>query len=261
MNGNQASLFETFEILGYFCKSKSKPMKKGQFEFKQFTICHDKCAMKVGTDGVLLGAWTETEPDTRRILDIGTGSGLIAIMLAQKCNAEIIGVDIDGEAITQAQENGANSPWGERLHFLQTDILDYCPPTGFNLIVSNPPFFENALLCPDKKRTTARHSENLPFDMLIEKAYTLLEEGGLFNVVLPVRTADDFIHKAWERGLNLYRKSMVYTKPAAIPKRTLLSLKKGMSAYPQTTPIYIYKANNDYTDEYRKLTEDYYIHF
>lgn len=92
------------KYLATFVNRKVKPMKKGQFDFKQFTIRHDKCAMKVGTDGVLLGAWTETEPDTRRILDIGTGSGLIAIMLAQKCNAEIIGVDIDGEAITQPKK-------------------------------------------------------------------------------------------------------------------------------------------------------------
>lgn len=236
-------------------------MKKSQFDFKQFTICHDRCAMKVGTDGVLLGAWTEPDGNTRRILDVGTGSGLIAIMLAQKCEADIVGVDIDEDAVAQATENGHASPWGDRLHFLQTDVLEYCPRSGFNLIVCNPPFFGNALLSPDKKRSAARHSESLPFDSLIGKVCDLLEKDGLFNVVLPVQAADEFIQKAWEKGLNLYRKCTVYTKPSAPQKRTLLSLRKGASVYPQAIPLYVYDTDNAYTDEYRKLTEDYYIRF
>ena len=106
-------------------------MAKTHFDFKKFTIYHDKCAMKVGTDGVLLGAWTEVCPDSKYILDIGTGSGLIAIMLAQKCNAYIIGIDIDEEAVNQATDNGEKTPWSQRLHFEVENALTYIPQKKF----------------------------------------------------------------------------------------------------------------------------------
>lgn len=236
-------------------------MKKSQFDFKQFTICHDRCAMKVGTDGVLLGAWTDVGTGVRRILDVGTGSGLIAIMLAQKCEADIWGVDVDADAVLQAAGNGERTPWSSRLHFLQSDVLEYSPQNGFDLIVCNPPYFENSLRSSDRKRNTARHSENLPFDLLIGKVHDLLEPDGLFNVVLPAQAAEDFAQEAWERGLNLYKKCVVYTKPSAPAKRTLLSLKKGQADYPETIPIYIYGSDGAYTEEYRKLTENYYLGF
>lgn len=244
-----------------FAAKNPEDMKKSHFKFKHFTICHDRCAMKVGTDGVLLGAWTEVAQNASRILDIGTGSGLIAIMLAQKCNADISGIDIDSDAIGQAIENGENTCWSNRLHFLQDDILKYRPHSGFHLIVCNPPFFENALLSPDEKRSKARHCDSLPFDELIRKAYELLEPDGLFNVVLPATTAEEFAFKAWEVGLNLYKKCVVHTRPATSPKRTLLSLKKGYASYPGTIPLYIYNEDGTYTEEYKHLTEDYYLHF
>ena len=126
-------------------------MAKTHFDFKKFTIYHDKCAMKVGTDGVLLGAWTEVCPDSKYILDIGTGSGLIAIMLAQKCNAYIIGIDIDEEAVNQATDNGKKTPWSQRLHFEVENALTYIPQKKFDLITCNPPFFTNSLQCPGEK--------------------------------------------------------------------------------------------------------------
>lgn len=160
-------------------------MAKTHFDFKKFTIYHDKCAMKVGTDGVLLGAWTEVCPDSKYILDIGTGSGLIAIMLAQKCNAYIIGIDIDEEAVNQATDNGEKTPWSQRLHFEVENALTYIPQKKFDLITCNPPFFTNSLQCPGEKRNYARHSDALPFDALIANAYTWLNDGACFNVVLP----------------------------------------------------------------------------
>lgn len=236
-------------------------MGQDRFDFKQFTIYHDKCAMKVGTDGVLLGAWTKAGTGIRSILDVGTGSGLIAIMLAQKCNADIWGVDIDADAILQAEENGRRTLWGNRLHFVQTDVAEYRHPAGFDLIVCNPPFFEKALQSPDKKRCTARHSENMPFDTLIGKVCDLLNPDGLFNVILPAQVAGDFVQAAWERGLNLYRKCAVYTKPYVPAKRALLGLKKGRAEYPATNSLFIYNERGCYTEEYRKLTEDYYLGF
>lgn len=236
-------------------------MQKGQFDFKQFTIRHDRCAMKVGTDGVLLGAWTEVGQGAARILDIGTGSGLIAIMLAQKCEAEITGVDIDADAVSQARENGAQTPWSQRLHFLQTDVLEYTPACRYDLIVCNPPFFENDLQSSDRKRNAARHSESLPFVRLIDKVRELLVPDGRFNVILPALTAEAFAQTAWERGLNLCGKCAIYTKPGLPPKRILLGLKNGASNYPDTASLYIYNKVGEYTEEYRRLTGNYYLRF
>lgn len=128
-------------------------MAKTHFDFKKFTIYHDKCAMKVGTDGVLLGAWTEVCPDSKYILDIGTGSGLIAIMLAQKCNAYIIGIDIDEEAVNQATDNGEKTPWSQRLHFEVENALTYIPQKKFDLITCNPPFLRIHCNAPEKNVT------------------------------------------------------------------------------------------------------------
>lgn len=235
-------------------------MGKGRFDFKQFTICHDRCAMKVGTDGVLLGAWTEVGAGVSRVLDIGTGSGLIAIMLAQKCPADITGIDIDAEAIGQAKENGGRTPWSGRVHFLQQDILEYIPEMGFDLIVCNPPFFENSMQSSNQKRNKARHCDSLPLDLLAGRAHEMLLPDGCFNVVLPVKTAENFVQMAWEKGLNLQKKCVVYSKPHTPPKRTLLSFKKGNTIYPGTELLYICNEDGEYSEEYRNLTKDYYLH-
>ena len=126
--------------------------------------------MKVGTDGVLLGAWADAGPHVREVLDVGTGSGLIAIMLAQRCEADVTGIDIDEEAVGQASENGLSTPWKNRLHFERADALSYDPRKPFDLIVSNPPFFANDLQCPEKRRNNARHSQSLPLDILAGRA-------------------------------------------------------------------------------------------
>ena len=234
-------------------------MGKTHFDFKKFTIYHDKCAMKVGTDGVLLGAWTEPLPGTSRILDIGTGSGLIAIMLAQKSDAEIIGIDLDGPAISQAEGNGRNTPWAHRLHFIQADASAFDPQSTFQLIVCNPPFFTESLQCPDSRRNDARHSAALPFDVLVSRAANWLEADGLLNVVLPAGQADGFVQKAWEHGLQLSDRCWVRTKPDTPPKRVLLSFRKGHAEYPSSKWLAIRKEDGCYTDEYKALTKDYYL--
>jgi tRNA1Val (adenine37-N6)-methyltransferase len=236
-------------------------MPKEYFEFKQFTIHHDQCAMKVGTDGVLLGAWTAPSTCVKRILDIGTGSGLIAIMLAQKCEAKIIGIDIDENAIKQARENAARCTWRERLQFIEKDVTKLEDKEGFDLIVCNPPFFVNSLQCPDEKRTFARHSSSLPFESLIESSYKLLKDNGIFNVILPHTSADDFILKGWERGLNLYKRCNIFSKPETKPIRTIISLIKGSANYPETQNLLIRDENGDYTDSYKLLTKEYYLQF
>lgn len=236
-------------------------MSNSYFEFKQFVICHDKCAMKVGTDGVLLGAWTEVESGVRRLLDIGTGSGLIAIMLAQKCGAEIVGIDIDSDAAKQAQSNADISPWKERIQVFQADVRSFAPKNSFDLIVCNPPFFTESLLCPDRKRNEARHNDSLPFDVLIHKVSEWLSNNGLFNVILPAKNLDMFIQCAWESDLNLYRKCLVSSKPDLAPKRILLSFRKGPAPYPASESLVVRNVDGTYTDEYKRLTKDYYLYF
>ena len=131
------------------------------FRFKQFTVYHDRCAMKVGTDGVLLGAWTNLS-QSRRILDIGTGTGLIALMMAQRVpEVPITAIDIDAEAVNQANENFSASPWNNRLEAVLQDVCTYTEKNSFDTIVSNPPYFINSLKCPDNQRTTARHTDTL----------------------------------------------------------------------------------------------------
>ena len=152
------------------------------FRFKQFEILQDRCAMKVGTDGVLLGAWAS---GGTRILDIGCGTGLIALMMAQRFPAaQVVGIDIDEEACGQARENVTASPFGDRIDVAHCRLQDYSGEE-FDAIVSNPPFFLNSLKNPDSKRAMARHADTLPFRDLWQGVKRLLSENGIFSVVLP----------------------------------------------------------------------------
>lgn len=151
-------------------------MSQPFFQFKQFTVWHDKCAMKVGTDGVLLGAWTPVE-SSARILDIGTGTGLVALMLAQRCSASVIALEIDETAAQQAAENITRSPWGNRIEVVCQDFRLYSNKNNslkYDTIVSNPPYFTDSLKCPDSQRNTARHNDNLSYEELLKGVSNLL---------------------------------------------------------------------------------------
>ncbi len=236
-------------------------MARARFDFKKFSIYHDRCAMKVGTDGVLLGAWAEVRADDRRILDVGTGSGLVAIMLAQRCGADITGIDIDEESVRQAAENGERSPWRGRLHFEVADALAYFPQEKFDLVACNPPFFDDTLPCPGGRRNRARHSSALPFGALVGNACTWLKDGGFLDVILPASSAGAFVQEGWERGLNLHKRCAVCSSDGARPKRELLCLKKGDTPYPLISRLAIRDGDGGYTEEYKELTGEYYLHF
>ena len=196
-------------------------MPNPYFAFKQFTIRHDRCAMKVGTDGVLLGAWTDIR-HAHRILDIGTGTGLIALMLAQRCpEASITAIDIDSEAVNQALENIQNSPWKERVEAYLQDIRTYQPQTLFDTIVSNPPYFINSLKCPDNQRNTARHTDTLDMHALLYQASQLLTPDGHFSIVLPAEQTNELVEVAGRVGLYPSRHTAVITRPGLAPKRSL----------------------------------------
>ena len=149
------------------------------FQFKQFTIRHDKCAMKVGTDGVLLGAWAGTE-SCNRILDIGTGTGLIALMLAQRSKAAIDAIDIEADACLQAQENAESSLFAGRINVFHSDLVDFAQASThlYGLIVSNPPYFVDSLKCPNLQRNTARHTDTLTLEDLLQYSRKLLAPQG-----------------------------------------------------------------------------------
>lgn len=236
-------------------------MAKKHFDFKKFTIFHDKCAMKVGTDGVLLGAWAGGIETAHNILDIGTGSGLIAIMMAQRTDADIWGVDIEHDAIEQARENALATEWKKRLHFIESDIITFHTEKIFEVITCNPPFFTDSLQSPDLKRTKARHNAGLSFKSLLLSAANLLSNNGRFQVILPTDSADYFVQEAWNQGLNLYRRCLIYSKENSSPKRVLLDLLKGECAYPCNEHLIIRMGNGEYSSEYKELTKDYYIHF
>lgn len=228
------------------------------FSFKQFTIRHDRCAMKVGTDGVLLGAWTDIRHSCR-ILDIGTGTGLIALMLAQRnSEASVTAIDIDAEAVSQAQENIRESPWKERVVAMWQDIKTYRPQALFDTIVSNPPYFIDSLKCPDNQRNTARHTDTLDMEVLLAKAGTLLTPDGRFSIILPTEQTDALVETAGRVGLYPSRHTTVITRPGLAPKRTLMEFARKKEAF-QTDELVIELERHVYSDAYIALTKDFYL--
>lgn len=235
-----------------------------QFSFKQFSITQDESAMKVGTDGVLLGAWCRVDASVRRILDIGTGTGVIAIMLAQRApEAHITGVDI--ESVDEARRNAAASPWGERLSMVQSPVQEFGAGEEFDLIVSNPPYFLDSLKCPQKERTTARHTDSLSFGELCEAVARLLSPEGRFAVVLPVNEGRKFVKTALS-FLNPVRCTEVKTTPRRGAKRVLMEFARLDASSPSADfvrdELVIGTGEHEcYTEGYKALTRDFYLKF
>ena len=178
--------------------------------------------MKVGTDGVLLGAWFPMESG-KSVLDIGTGTGLIAIMAAQRGAESVTGVEIDPIAAEQAYKNALNSPWTEKIIIECADISHFNAGCGFDRIVCNPPFFRDSLRCPDPGRNIARHNDSLSYEKLAECAANLLAPDGLLCLVLPYDAVDVFARCALNEGLNLCKRTDVVTAPGKAPKRSLVA--------------------------------------
>ena len=227
------------------------------FRFKQFTVYHDRCAMKVGTDGVLLGAWANVA-QAHHILDIGTGTGLIALMLAQRSDALITAIDIDEGAIEQATDNAENSPWASRIRILQQDLCQYDTEQRFDAIVSNPPYFPNSLKCPDSQRSTARHTDTLDANKLLQKASELLHPEGHFSLVIPADQVSQIQQLGEESGLYLVRHTAVITRPGLPPKRALLEFRKANIAC-QTDELVIELDRHVYSEDYIALTREFYL--
>ncbi len=244
------------------------------FQFKQFTIDQSLCAMKVGTDGVTLGAVAEVE-NAKRVLDIGCGTGLLCLMTAQRNeSAEIIGIDIDGDAVRGATQNCEASKWSDRITIVGKSLQEFAESftSTFDKIITNPPYFEDSLKAPKANRTLARHTDSLPFSELASTVSALLSEGGSLSIILPTDAHDKFESIAKEHGLYLRKKTLVYPKPGAEAKRTVGEFVKCVGANPcgclgESEKMIIEHltietdVRHQYTEDYIKLTKEFYLKF
>ncbi len=240
-------------------------MSNAVFEFREFAILQDKCAMKVGTDGVLLGAWCQpSEGGTcRRILDIGTGTGVIALMCAQRWQeATVEAVEIDREAAAQAAANFSRSPWGTRLRVHACSLAQFHASFGsqtYDLIVSNPPFYNASLLPDDGLRALARHTNALPWSELTAIAARHLSPDGRLCVVFPTSEWDKVATAALLAGLSPVLITDVVTKTGKAPKRTLAAF-SSRPCVPQRTLLTVRDSSGAYTDDYLRLVLPFYEH-
>jgi tRNA1Val (adenine37-N6)-methyltransferase len=232
------------------------------FQFKQFSIDDSNCAMKIGTDGCLLGSWADVA-ETKSILDIGTGSGVIALMLAQRSNAHINAVEIDDEAFKQSKQNFKDSPWGNRLSVTHSSIQEYIKgcEKKYDLIVCCPPYFVNSLKTTDKKRRLARHTDSLSFEELLSGSIRLLNEDGKFCTIIPADAVKLFCDLAPIEGFFVTKVTEVFPKEAAPAVRTLLQLERSRKKCFKDTVAILDKEGKSYTQEYKKLTGEFYINF
>lgn len=235
-------------------------MKK-PFVFKQFEIHQDRCAMKIGTDGVLLGAWTSIAHNPESILDIGSGTGIIALMLAQRSNAETIdAIEINDAAYEQCVENFEASIWGDRLFCYHAGLDEFVDEIEdkFDLIVSNPPFYSEMVPSGDESRDMARQRSSLPFGELLEGVSKLLSSSGCFSTIIPNKDEIEFLGLAAKHGLFPSRINHVKGTPEAEVKRSLIELQFKKST-PLMERLIIEVERHRYTEDYIALTKDFYL--
>ena len=232
------------------------------FQFKQFSLEQDRCAMKVGTDGVLLGAWTPLENNPFSVLDIGTGTGLIALMLAQRSQAEQIdALEIDEEAYEQSVDNFENSPWSDRLFCFHAGLDEFVeePEDEYDLIVSNPPFYSEDYKTESKQRDKARFQDALPFEDLIEAAALLLSDNGILSVIIPFKEEQRFLDLAKEVDLFPIKITRVKGTPTTEIKRSLMAFGRTAISIIEIDELIIETARHIYTSPYIELTQDFYL--
>lgn len=234
-------------------------MKKVKdFHFKEFTVSQQSATHKVGTDGVLLGAWTDVS-GAKHILDIGTGSGVIALMLAQRnSDAFIDAVEIQKNDATQAKLNFENSPWQNRLHLHHSSIQAFRPDKKYDVIVSNPPYFQNSWLPPAKARSTVRHTNDLSFEELLTSVLRLLSPSGKFSIILPNNEGTQFEIMATAQGLSPTRKCYFRSRIHK-PVERLMTEFSLSNATLMEEDLVLYKEGETWSEGYRSLTKAFYL--
>jgi len=237
-----------------------KRIKNDHFQFKQFSVSHRRSSMKVGTDGVLLGAWVDVS-DVDNVLDVGTGSGVIALMIAQRTLAtRVDAVEINQEAVQDARENFEQAPWTRRLNLYHTPIQLYLTECKYDLIISNPPFFINSYKPVDEPRSTARHTESLSFQNLLKAADQLLNPHGRLAVILPPAEGLHFKTLAQAAGMTCIRHWTFRTRRNKPVERLLLEFSKIHKLPDQgEVLLYEYDSGEVWTKEYTALTREFYL--
>lgn len=231
------------------------------FRFKQFSVNDEASSMKVGTDAVLLGAWVGLD-SAFKLLDVGTGCGIIALMVTQRSGAFVDAVDIDEASVSEARQNFAGSPWQERLHALLVNFIDFAA-TGsqkYDHIISNPPYFHRSLKAPDPVRCKARHDDELPAPGFFASSLKLLAPGGKISLVLPSAAFPVWKQEADQHQLHCIRATSVISKEGKVPYRLLATFGCGSFGLNADT-LTIHRADGTFTDQYRNLTKDFYLAF
>ncbi|WP_416307798.1 tRNA1(Val) (adenine(37)-N6)-methyltransferase [Neptunicella sp. SCSIO 80796] len=233
--------------------------KAAGFQFKQFFIEHSQVAMKVGTDSIILGSWLNVY-QTEKILDVGTGSGLLAIMLAQKSdqNCQIVGIDIEADAIRQAASNAENSPWSNKLSFVHQPFQS-CQTCGWDLIVSNPPYFPAGQRF-GSSRQIARHNQHLGYAELLRHSASLLNRNGRFACIIPHQFVPDVVAYARDYGLLLGKQLVIRASDSKSPIRSVLQF-SAQADQTVVEELSIHSPQGDYSMAYKRLCKDYYLNF
>lgn len=234
-------------------------MKVNGFQFKQFFIAHDKCAMKVNTDGILLGAIANPQNATQ-ILDLGTGTGLVAIMLAQRSQAQISAIEIEQDAFKQAVENAQNSAWSDRINVIHCDVLTFSSQTQFDLIVSNPPYFTYSLPSRNIQRDIARTAQNTTHFQWLSIASLHITDTGKITFILPFESAQQLIQQSLLLSLYCIEQWQIRTTPNKIAKRAIVTFSK-QPAQCKKFELTIYDEKNQYTADFKHLTQSFYLNF
>ncbi len=235
-------------------------MANTYFSFKQFTVNQDRTAMKVGTDGVLLGLLSTVPCSDAQVLDIGTGTGLVSLLLAQRFpDAVFDAIDIDSEAVKQAQENFAQSPFAPRLTAFEADINSFISSKKYNLIVSNPPFFVDATHCPDIRRTTARHNIAFSFEKMIANSRKMLADNGLLSLIIPTDFQDSLIAMCQAESLFLASKTVIFPNRVKPSKRTVLTFSLYKVVNVEMSSLTLEESPRVKTQEFSELVKDFYL--
>ena len=230
-----------------------------RFHFKHFSLNHDRSTMKVGTDAVLLGAWVEVKP-TDWVLDIGTGCGVLPLMLAQRGIAKVHAIDLDEASVVEASENFQASQWSRQLFAFHGDVRKFTMQCAYDLIISNPPFFINSYKCDADRRNQARHTDtSLTFADLIATVRRLLKPDGRFVLVLPERESREFIPLAEQGNLFIYRKENVIPVEGKGPNRVNIELRYGRPLTVETTYLVIRCLDGSFSNAYQDRVREYYL--
>jgi tRNA1Val (adenine37-N6)-methyltransferase len=235
-------------------------MANDYFNFKQFTIKQDRSAFKVGTDGVLLGA-AATVSGAKRILEIGSGTGLVAIMLAQRCDAEIVTIEPDCDSYIQSCENISNCKWSSRIKCENVSLQDFKSEEKFDLIVTNPPFFNDSVRNPDPRKSAARHNDLLTGDHILTGVSGLLSEDGRLQLIMPYAEGNIFIAEAYSYSLFCNSIMKIKPLPASEIRRLILTFSRHKARAEEKFLTIEHGKRHEFTDEYINLTKDFYLKF